>query len=121
MVAQAISEAQESFTVLPVMTETISQALALAQKYQYSYYDSLILASALSAGCSTLFNEDMQYGQVIENSLTIDNPLPNDCNADPISPRHIGVINLAGVEIIESDPSFDSPGGRGTAHRSSTN
>jgi len=76
VVAQAITEVQESCTVLPVMPETISQALALAKKYQYSYYDSLILASALSAGCSTLFTEDMQHGQVIENSLTINNPLP---------------------------------------------
>ena len=74
VVAQAITEVQESCTVLPVMPETISQALALAEKYQYSYYDSLILASALSAGCSTLSTEDMQHEQVIENSLTINNP-----------------------------------------------
>jgi predicted nucleic acid-binding protein len=74
VVAQAIAEVQEGCTVSPVMPETISQALALAKKYQYSYYDSLILASALSAGCSTLFTEDMQHGQVIENSLTINNP-----------------------------------------------
>ena len=74
VVAQAVAEVQEGCAVLPVMPETISQALALAKKYQYSYYDSLILASALSAGCSTLFTEDMHHGQVIENSLTIQNP-----------------------------------------------
>ena len=76
VVAQAVAEVQEACAVLPVMPETISQALALAKKYQYSYYDSLILASALSAGCSTLFTEDMQHGQVIENLLTINNPFP---------------------------------------------
>ena len=75
VVAQAVAEVQEACTVLPVMPETISQALTLAKKYQYSYYDSLILASALSAGCNTLFTEDMQHGQVIEDSLTIKNPL----------------------------------------------
>ena len=74
VVAQAVAEVQEGCAVLPVMPETISQALALAKKYQYSYYDSLILASALSAGCSTLFTEDMHHGQVIENSMTIQNP-----------------------------------------------
>ena len=74
IVAQAVAEVQEGCAVFPVMPETIYQALALAKKYQYSYYDSLILASALSAGCSTLFTEDMQHGQVIENSLTINNP-----------------------------------------------
>lgn len=76
VVAQAVAEVQEACRVLPVMPETISQALALAKKYQYSYYDCLILASALSAGCNTLFTEDMQHGQVIENSLTINNPFP---------------------------------------------
>ena len=74
VVAQAVAEVQDACGVLPVMPETISQALALAKKYQYSYYDSLILSSALSAGCNTLFTEDMQHGQVIENSLTINNP-----------------------------------------------
>ena len=76
VVAQAVEEVQEACAVLPVMPETISQALALAKKYQYSYYDSLILASALSADCSTLFTEDMHHGQVVANLLTINNPFP---------------------------------------------
>lgn len=74
VVAQAVTEVQDSCAVLPVMPETIARALSLANKYQYSYYDSLILASALSAGCGTLFTEDMQHGQVIEGLLTINNP-----------------------------------------------
>ncbi len=74
VVAQAVVEVQDACTVLPVMPETILLALTLAKKYKYSYYDSLILASALSAGCNTIFTEDMQHGQVIENSLTINNP-----------------------------------------------
>jgi predicted nucleic acid-binding protein len=43
--------------------------------YQFSYWDSLIIASALETGCSILFSEDMQDGQVIESTLTIRNPL----------------------------------------------
>ena len=74
VVAQAVAEVQEGSTVSLVMPETIAQALTLAKKYQYSYYDSQILASALLAGCSTLFTEDIQHGQLIENSMTICNP-----------------------------------------------
>ncbi|MBS4095442.1 MAG: PIN domain-containing protein [Sulfuricella sp.] len=74
VVAQAVSEVRSSCTVIPVMPETISQALSLANKYHYSYYDSLILAAALSEDCSTLFTEDMQHGQIIEAMLTIQNP-----------------------------------------------
>jgi len=38
------------------------------------YWDSLIVAVALDAGCSTLYSEDMQHGQRIEGQLTIVNP-----------------------------------------------
>jgi predicted nucleic acid-binding protein len=75
VVAQAVAEVRDVCTVLPVMPDTITQALALAQKYRYSNYDSLILAAALSAGCETLATEDMQRGQVIKGVLTIRNQL----------------------------------------------
>lgn len=74
VVAQAVAEIRDACTVIPVTPDTIAQALALAQKYRYSYYDSLILAAALSAGCEALATEDMQDGQVIESALTIHNP-----------------------------------------------
>lgn len=74
VVAQAIAEIRDACTVIAVTPDTIAQALALAQKYRYAYYDSLILAAALSAGCETLATEDMQHGQVIEGALTIHNP-----------------------------------------------
>jgi predicted nucleic acid-binding protein len=74
VVAQAVAEVRDACTVVPVLPDTIFQALALAQKYKYSYYDSLILAAALSAGCETLVTEDMQHGQLIEDVLTIRNP-----------------------------------------------
>ena len=74
VVAQAVAEVRDACTVIPVMTDTIAQALALAQKYRYSYYDSLILAAALSAGCDMLATEDMKHGQVIEDVLKIHCP-----------------------------------------------
>ena len=43
------------------------------QLYGFSFYDSLIVAAALEAGCSRLYTEDMQHGQQI-HSLTIQNP-----------------------------------------------
>ncbi len=47
--------------------------LEIQQRYQFSFYDSLIITAALEAGCSTLFSEDLQHGQKIEG-LTIENP-----------------------------------------------
>lgn len=65
------------FLYLPVNTInhlTIQSAMKICSKYFYSYYDSLIIASALQNECSILFSEDLQHNQKIENSLTIINP-----------------------------------------------
>jgi predicted nucleic acid-binding protein len=53
---------------------TIRTALAVAGRYGFSTYDSLIIATALEAGCTTLYSEDMQHGQVIDGRLTVVNP-----------------------------------------------
>lgn len=50
-----------------------TNALGLQDRYHFSFYDSLIIAAALEAGCTTLYSEDMQHGQKIEG-LTIANP-----------------------------------------------
>lgn len=42
-------------------------------RYRFSFYDSLIIAAALEAGCIRLYSEDLQHGQQIEG-LTIQNP-----------------------------------------------
>jgi predicted nucleic acid-binding protein len=52
-------------------------ALKLHFRYQTSYYDSLILASAIESNCSILYSEDLKDGQIIENSLKIVNPFKN--------------------------------------------
>lgn len=46
----------------------------IAARYGFSHFDSLMVASALEAGCQRLYSEDMQHGQLIENSLQIINP-----------------------------------------------
>ncbi len=60
----------------PVSTslDTHKAGLAIAEKYGYGIYDSLVIAAALEAGCKTLYSEDLQDGQVINRQLTIRNP-----------------------------------------------
>lgn len=49
-------------------------ASQLREKNTFSYWDSLIVAAALEAGCTTLYSEDMQHGQQVQGLLTIVNP-----------------------------------------------
>ncbi len=53
---------------------TIELALKISSRHQYSFYDSLVLASALETDCRILYSEDLQDGQVIEGKLKIVNP-----------------------------------------------
>ena len=47
--------------------------LGIQARYGFSFYDSLIVAAALEAGCVRLYTEDLRHGQQIER-LTIQNP-----------------------------------------------
>lgn len=49
------------------------QALEIADEWRFSFYDSLIVAAALEAGCQVLYTEDLQTGQKIRG-LTVRNP-----------------------------------------------
>ena len=55
-------------------TQTLYRhGLDLQTQYRFSFYDSLIIAAALEAGCTCLYSEDLQDGQQIQE-LTIQNP-----------------------------------------------
>ncbi len=57
------------------LTENIHfSALEIKETYKFSFYDCLIIASALEANCNILYSEDMQHEQVISNQLQIINP-----------------------------------------------
>jgi len=58
----------------PLTIETHDRGIEIAERYGLSFYDAMILASALSAGCKILYSEDLQDGQVIDRQLRIRNP-----------------------------------------------
>ncbi|MCY4128614.1 MAG: PIN domain-containing protein [Gammaproteobacteria bacterium] len=73
-IAEAIQDVKSAVdTVLPIDLETHSKGVQLAQEQRFNFYDALIIASALQAGCAQLITEDLQAGRRI-NGLTIVNP-----------------------------------------------
>lgn len=73
-IANVIAEIRANFEIIIVQIETIELALKIAEKYRYSYYDSVIIAAALESSCTLLYSEDMQHLQLIEEQLQIINP-----------------------------------------------
>jgi predicted nucleic acid-binding protein len=61
---------------MAITVDTHETALQIAQQYGFGIYDALIAAAALEADCATLYSEDLQDGQVINDKLTIRNPFP---------------------------------------------
>ena len=59
--------------VVPITLNTHNGAVALAREHGLSFFDALIIAAAIEAGCDTLYSEDFQHGRAI-GSLVIVNP-----------------------------------------------
>ncbi|MDR0491735.1 MAG: PIN domain-containing protein [Oscillospiraceae bacterium] len=72
-VRDSITEIKNICDLIIVDDDTIVSALGCHEKYGYSFYDSLMMASALESGCAYLLSEDMADGQIIEGNLTIKN------------------------------------------------
>ena len=62
----------------PANAEVLAAALALRNRYGFSFWDCQIAAAALQARCGTLLTEDMQHGQVLDERLRVVNPFRAD-------------------------------------------
>ena len=59
--------------VVPLTREIHAAAMTLARDHRLAFFDALIVAAALSAGCETLYSEDMHHGARF-GGLTIIDP-----------------------------------------------
>ncbi len=59
--------------IAPITSATHAAAVALARDHSLAFYDALILAAAIEAGCETLYSEDFQHGRRF-GDLTVVNP-----------------------------------------------
>lgn len=59
--------------VLLIDVDTIIRATELQERYRYSFWDSLIIASAVAGGAGSLLSEDFADGQTIQG-IIIRNP-----------------------------------------------
>jgi predicted nucleic acid-binding protein len=65
---------RRTLRVEPLTIETHDQALYVAERYNLSFYDALIISAAKLSGCAVLYSEDLQHGQVFDKSLIVRNP-----------------------------------------------
>ena len=68
------SDDLEGCNIHSVTLSTLRLARNLISIYDFQLFDSIIVASALEAGCEILYSEDFQHNQLVENQLKIINP-----------------------------------------------
>lgn len=74
-VERVVYELENAFSIVELTEVTTKETLRIKEEYKYSFWDSMIIASALENDCQVLYSEDMKNGQVIEQKLKIENPI----------------------------------------------
>jgi predicted nucleic acid-binding protein len=63
-----------NFVISDLNIRTLDYTLKISDRYGFSFWDSMMVASAIINHCSILYSEDMQDKQIIEGKLQIINP-----------------------------------------------
>ncbi|MBI5186556.1 MAG: PIN domain-containing protein [Nitrospinae bacterium] len=69
-----ITSFYHKYTVLKISKGILFHASKLRGHYNLSFWDSIVVASALDSNCRYLYSEDMQNGLIVEEKMTIVNP-----------------------------------------------
>ncbi len=77
LAAKGVMKTFDVFEVVQVSPALIQEAIDCSVLNELSFWDALILATASSAGCSTIYSEDLNHGQRVLG-VTVQNPYNNE-------------------------------------------
>lgn len=65
---------KDNFLIRDLTVNILENTMHVMNTYKYSFWDSMMLASALVNNCEVIYSEDMHHNQIVENRLKIINP-----------------------------------------------
>ena len=74
-IRQLVQVFSDRCVIVELTSDTLINASDLRLRYGFSFWDGLIVASAIGADATILYSEDMQDGLLVEQQLRIINPL----------------------------------------------
>ena len=74
---QVIQFLRNHFIISSITSNTLDKTIIMCKKYNFSFWDSMMIASALDNQCSIIYSEDFNHNQLVENRLRIINPFIN--------------------------------------------
>jgi len=110
-IAQIVDSFYDDCMIVNFDRETFISANRLRQRYQFSFWDSLIVAAALAADATILYSEDMQHGLVVDGRLKIVNPF---CEEVPETAKNMSNSSVR-VRFAPSPTGYLHVGGVRTA------
>ncbi len=73
-VGELIKTYLQQCSYIPVSESMLLNSIEIMNKYDFQLFDAIIISSALASGCTILYSEDFNDGQIIEKQLRIVNP-----------------------------------------------
>lgn len=73
VVRRGLQDLRDGLDVVPLTLEVHALGIQYSERFRIGVYDSMLIAAAQLAGCTTLWSEDMHDGLTF-NGLTIRNP-----------------------------------------------
>lgn len=64
----------EQFIITSLTTSVLQKTTDIIKKYDFSFWDSMMIAAALINHCNIIYTEDLTHQQIIEDKLQIINP-----------------------------------------------
>lgn len=71
--AEAVVRSLSALPIIGIDADRIIAAIGRSRRMQLSFWDALIIETALAGGADRLLTEDLQHGQIIDG-LKIENP-----------------------------------------------
>lgn len=71
---------KEKYVISGLNYRNLTQSGEIRIRYKLSFWDSLIISSALQNNCDILYTEDLHQGLIIENTLKVVNPFDKVVN-----------------------------------------
>lgn len=73
-IKELIKSFYKKYSVMTFNQNLLLSASDIREKYQTSFWDSLIISSALNCNCEIVYTEDLQHNQLFENKVKVVNP-----------------------------------------------
>ena len=70
----AIEDIMTFCQCVPATEDTLRTGFALIERYDFQFFDAIIVAGALQSNCTILYSEDMHHDLLVEKQLRILNP-----------------------------------------------